>query len=110
MTFVTKLRLRSGDREALDRVVEDIRSAAERKGAELKGPHSRPPDRLRVPQYRSLDAVAEYSAWDYTVYARDLEIVGHDDLARSIASRDFPSSIHVEVEVERVDPVGSRDR
>ncbi|MFT4957219.1 MAG: small subunit ribosomal protein S10 [Halobacteriales archaeon] len=110
MTFVTKLRLRSGDREVLDRVVTDIRSRAERKGAELKGPHSRPPDRLRVPQYRSLDTVAEYPAWDYTVYARDLEIVGHDDLARSIASRDFPSSIHVEVEVERVDPVGSSDR
>jgi ribosomal protein S10 len=106
MTFVTKLRLRSGDREVLDRVVEDIRSTAERKGAELKGPHSRPPDRLQVPQYKSLEAVAEYPGWDYTVYARDLEIVGHDDLARRIAGRDFPSSIHVEVEVERQNPLG----
>jgi len=106
MTFVTKLRLESGDRAVLDRVVEDIRSLAERKGAQLKGPHSNPPTHCRVPQHASVDGTDRFDAWDYTVYSRELEIHGHDNLARQIAGREFPASLHVEVEVEQVRPMG----
>jgi len=106
MTFVTKLLLQSGDRPVLERVVDDMRSTCRRKGAELTGPHSNPPNSYRVPQYKGLDDDAEYSAWEYTVYERELEIHGHDDLAREVAQRSFPESIHVEVEVERVEPLG----
>ncbi|WP_135533578.1 30S ribosomal protein S10 [Halostella pelagica] len=106
MTFVTKLRLQSGDRAALERVVEDIRSAAERKGAELKGPHSEPPSRLRVPQHKRVDGGGRFSDWDYVVYARELEIHGHDELARRVTHREFPSSVHVEAELEQVSPLG----
>jgi small subunit ribosomal protein S10 len=106
MTFVTKLRLQSGDRPVLDRVVEDIRSTCRRKGAKLKGPHSNPPSRLRVPQYKCVGATEEFDAWEYTVYEREVEIHGHDELARQIAGRDFPASIHVEAEVEQVNPLG----
>lgn len=109
MTFVTKLTLQSGDRATLDRVVDDIRSTAERKGAELKGPHSNPPNHCRVPQYKRTAGTDtdEFSPWEYTVYSREIEIVGHDELARSIAGRDFPSPLHVEVEVEQISSVGS---
>lgn len=107
MTFVTTLRLQSGDRDALDGVVDKIRSAAERKGAEFKGPHSHPPERLRVPQYKRVDSDGRFDAWDYTVYRREIEIIGHDELASSIAEWDFPRSVHVEAEVRAINSTGS---
>ena len=104
MTFVTRLTLQSGDRAALEGFVEDIKSTAERKGAALKGPHPHPPERHRVPQPRRLHADDErtFPPWEYTVFTRKLEIHGHDDFARDVASREFPSSIHVEAEIEQI--------
>jgi ribosomal protein S10 len=106
MPFVTKLRLQSGDREALDSVVSDIKAAATRKGAELKGPHPKPPSRLRVPQCKRVGTDATFGVWEYTVYTRTLEIVGHDEFARAVAERSFPRSVHVTAEVERVRGTG----
>src|SRR5699024_7771245 len=40
MPFVTQLELTSGDRGALDRVVDGIKESAARKGVEFGGPHS----------------------------------------------------------------------
>ncbi len=103
MTFVTRLRLESGDRARLDAVVDEIRETAERKGAELKGPHSHPPTDLRAPQYRALERGGDrFEPWRYTVYNREVELVGRDDVAATIASGPFPDGIHVEVEIERV--------
>jgi len=101
MTFVTRLTLQSGDRAKLDAVVADIKESARRKGAELKGPHPRPPRELRVPQYKSVAGDAAYPAWQYTVYARELEIVGHQEFARTAAGQASPSGVHVSVEVEQ---------
>lgn len=103
MTFVTRLTLQSGDRAVLDGEVEAIQRTVERKGAELKGPHSDPPVSTRVPQYKSLERDGEeFPAWDYTVYTRELEIVGHDEVARRIAHREFPAGVHVQAEVEQI--------
>ena len=104
MTFVTRLTLQSGDRAALEGIVEDIKSTAEKKGAALKGPHSRPPERLSVPQHRRLHADDDrtFSSWDYTVFTRELEIHGHDNLARNVASQNFPDSVHIEAEVKQI--------
>jgi small subunit ribosomal protein S10 len=110
MPFVTKLRMTSGDRTVLDRVVDDIKTRAERKGAELKGPHSRPPSKLSVPQHQSVPPEGDggqFGSWSYTVYAREMEIVGHESFARQVTERDFPDSIHVEVEIERRAGIGS---
>ncbi|GAB7018141.1 uS10/mL48 family ribosomal protein [Halostagnicola sp. A-GB9-2] len=108
MTFVTRLILQSGDRAALDGLVEDIKETAERKGAALKGPHSHPPERLSVPQHCRLhnDDERRFSSWEYTVFTRELEIHGHDNLARNIASQNFPESIHIEAEVEQIHDMG----
>ncbi len=107
------MRLTSGDRDALDRVVADIKETAERKGIELTGPHSRSPTDLSVPRYRrsppgaaSEDDAAvatgdTFGTWRYTVYERELEIVGRDELVRRIAGQDFPDAVRVEVAVER---------
>lgn len=105
MTFVTRIQLQSGNRPALDRVVDEIRSTAERKGAELRGPHSAPPEHLRIPQYKSTsgEQARQFQSWDYTVYTRQLEIVGHNDLARQVATFDFPEGVHVEAELEQVE-------
>lgn len=105
MTFVTRIRLQSGNRPALERVVEQIQSTAERKGAELRGPHSDPSKRLNVPQYKTTsgDDSGTFRSWDYTVYTRQLEIVGHNDVARRATKMDFPSGVHIEVEVEQVE-------
>lgn len=107
MTFATRLRLESGNRDALTRVVEEICSMAEQKGAELKGPHSHPPEHLSVPQHKGLDVEDRFATWEYTVYRRELEISGHDDLAREITERSFPESIHVEAEIDPVSPMGT---
>ncbi|GGN17434.1 uS10/mL48 family ribosomal protein [Halarchaeum nitratireducens] len=108
MTFVTSLTLESGDRAALDGVVEDIRDTVRRKGAELKGPHSESPTQHFVPQYKRLDGERDtFEAWSYTVYRRRVEIRGADELARDIMSWDFPNSVHVTADIERVQHVGS---
>ncbi|AEH38562.1 uS10/mL48 family ribosomal protein [Halopiger xanaduensis] len=108
MTFVTRLTLQSGDRAALDGIVDDIKSTAERKGAALKGPHSHPPEKLSVPQHSRLhaDDDRQFSSWTYTVFTRELEIHGHDNLARNIAEQNFPDSVHIEAEVEQIRGTG----
>lgn len=110
MTFVTSLTLQSGDRAALDGVVGDIKRAAERKGAALKGPHSHPPRELSVPQYRRLHADDDRRGepWSYTVFTRELEIHGHQEFARQVATRSFPDSVHIEAEIEQIHGMGRR--
>jgi ribosomal protein S10 len=107
MTFVTTLTFSSGDRRVLKRVVGDIKSAAERKGVELKGPHPRPPKDYRVPQAKRLDADGgAFEPWSYSVYTRSMRIIGHDGFARETAQQSFPDGIHVEAEVEQVTGAG----
>lgn len=108
VTFVTKLRFRSGDRPALDEVVDDLKRLLERKGVECKGPHSDPPTDYTVPQHRDLAAGdALYDPWRYTVYSRRMEIHGSDRIAREVGLMSFPESVRVEIEVEQRSPVGS---
>ena len=108
MTIVTKLTLESGDRPALDGVVDTLREVARRKGAELKGPHSDAPAEYHLPQYKHLDGdgYARYDPWRYTVYTRRLEVVGHDELAQYVMNYDFPASVHVEMELEQLKGTG----
>lgn len=109
MPFVTTLTLQSGDRDVLERVVGDIKHRAERKGVELRGPHAESPEDLAVPQMKRLSATSErYSPWNYTVYTRRMEVVGHDEFAGAVATQAFPEGIHVDVDVERVSTPGSR--
>jgi ribosomal protein S10 len=108
MSFVTRLTLSSGDRAALDGVVDDIKQTAARKGAEMNGPHSNPPAELRVPLAKCVAGEESFGNWEYTVYERTVELVGHDGLARSIADWEFPSSVHVEVEVENIRSQGQQ--
>lgn len=102
MTIVTKLTLESGDRDALDGVVEDIRAMARRKGVEFKGPHAASPVERYVPQYKALDGdeTRQYDPWRYSVYGRRIELVGSEDLPRRILNRGLPDSVHIEVEIE----------
>ena len=103
MTFVTKLTLRGGDQAVLDETVDEIATFVSRKGAELKGPHPKPPTKLRVPLYRTLAGGEErFPDWEYTVYTRHIEIVGHDAVARAVAERDLPPSVFVSITVEQV--------
>ena len=107
MPFVTKLELTSGDRGALDRVVDGIKESASRKGVEFGGPHSAQPTEVRAPQSKRLSTGGErFPDWTYTVYSRTIEIRGHDEFARSAAGGEFPAGVHVEVEVEQVRGVG----
>ena len=108
MPFVTTIRLRSGDRAALDDLVEDMRRTAERKGVELRGPHTSPPASHRVPLYRRpTGAGGRFSPWDYTVFERVVELTGHDESVRRIAGQEPPRGVHVEVSVDQVRSVGS---
>lgn len=106
MSFVTRLTFQSGDRAALDSLVEDIKDSARRKGVQFKGPHAHPPEDFRVPQYKTVAAEDAFAAWNYTVYTREVDIVGHDEFAREVAGRDLPSGIHLSVEVEQVREMG----
>ncbi|MFB6143477.1 MAG: 30S ribosomal protein S10 [Halorientalis sp.] len=106
MPFVTTLTVESGDRHLLDDVVARVKEAAARKGVELKGPHPHPPDELRVPQSKTLVGDAEFEPWTYTVYTRTIEIVGHDEFARSVAEREFPEGVHLSAEIEQRNATG----
>jgi ribosomal protein S10 len=108
MTFVTKLTFESGDRALLDDFVTDLRENIERKGAECKGPHSRPPEELTIPQYSKLGPGDEFPAWHFTVYSRTLEIHGSDETARRVSQMEFPERVHVEIEVDQKKPLGYR--
>ena len=108
MPFVTKLRFQSGDRDALDDTVNGLREMLERKGAECKGPHTEPSERVRVPLYDRLGPGSELGTWGYEVFARRLEIHGNDHIAREVGHMDFPDSVHVEIEVEQKKPLGHR--
>lgn len=106
MTFVTSLTLESGDRARLDALVDEIRETAERKGAHLKGPHTHPPRSVSVSRYKRMEDGGDgFESWDYTVYRRELSIVGHDELAREIATRGFPDGIRGEADVKRSSPM-----
>jgi len=108
MPFVTKLTLESGDRRRLDSIVDEIKEQAERKGAELKGPHPQPPDHVRVPQSKTLGpSGGRFESWEYTVYTRTIEIIGYEEFARSVAGRDFDEGIHVEAAIEQRRHLGS---
>jgi ribosomal protein S10 len=109
MPFVTTIRLRSGDRAALDEVAEEVRRTAERKGVELRGPHTSTPRSHRVPLYRRPTGTSgRFPPWDYTVYERVVELTGHDESVRLIAGQEPPRGVHVEVSVDQVRSVGSR--
>ena len=111
MTTVTKLTLSSGDRGTLDGVVSEIVSVVERKGADLRGPHTSPPTDYRVPQSKTLtDEDEGFGSWDYTVYTRTIEIVGHDGVARVAATREFPPAVHVEIELGQIHAPGKGKR
>jgi len=101
MPFVTRLTLSSGDGDRLDSVVDDIKHRAERKGVELKGPHPKPPTRLTVPQHKGGGSGGTFGDWQYTVYTRVVEIVGHDEFARETAQRRYPDRIHVTVDIQQ---------
>ncbi|PSQ05956.1 30S ribosomal protein S10 [Halobacteriales archaeon QS_4_69_31] len=107
MPFVTTLEFASGDRRLLDDVVDDVKARAERKGVELKGPHPQPPTDYDIPQSKLLGADGpSFDSWRYTVYTRTVEIVGHDEFARSVAGDDYPDRIHVEAEIEQQRQLG----
>lgn len=108
MPFVTTLTLQSGDRDVLERVARGIKRRAERKGVELRGPHAESPVDVSVPQAKRLDADGgSFGSWQYTVYERRMEVVGHDEFARNVASRERPEGVHLDVDVERVSTPGS---
>jgi small subunit ribosomal protein S10 len=107
MPFVTRLTLQSGDRETLERVVTDIKERAERKGVELRGPNPEPQRDVTAPQYRRLDPDGgRFEGWTYPVYVRSIVIVGYDEFARNVAGDDYPSSIHIEADIEQVSNPG----
>ncbi len=104
MPFVTRLVLSSGDRGALDGAVEGLKRTAERKGLDLRGPHTDPPEQHRVPLYKRAppDEAGRYDPWSYTVYERRLEFTGHDETVRSLLDRDVPDAVRRTVEVTQV--------
>ncbi|AFK19176.1 30S ribosomal protein S10 [Haloferax mediterranei ATCC 33500] len=108
MTFVTKLTFQSGDKAVLDRLVGDLKEFVERKGAECRGPHADQPKQVSVPQYRTLQPGNQFSSWSYPVFTRRLEIHGADHIAREVGHKEFPDSVHVEIEVEQKKPLGHR--
>lgn len=97
------LRLTSGDRATLERVVEGLREEIQRKGAQFAGPHSDAPDEYSLPLYERLDGddARRFDQWSYTVYTRRMTVSGREQLARGVIDREYPDSVHVEAELDR---------
>lgn len=103
MSYVTKITLQSGDRAVLDETVAEIKTFVSRKGAEMAGPHPRPPTEFSVSQPKRLsNDGGRFDPWRYTVYTRELEIKGYDAVARTLATRDYPSSVHLSIQVDQI--------
>jgi ribosomal protein S10 len=107
MTFVTRLSFQSGDREALDETVNDLKEMLRRKGAKCKGPHTHPSERVRVPLHGDLAPDSRIDTWGYEVYRRELEIHGSDEIARQVGHQEFHDAVHVEIEVDQKTPMGT---
>jgi len=108
MTFVTKLSFASGDHDVLAETVQDLKSTLERKGAGVRVHTPRPP-RPSAFHFTNSSAPATSSRRGTTTCTSALmEIHGADDIAREVVGRDFPDSIHVEVEVDQKKPLGHR--
>jgi small subunit ribosomal protein S10 len=105
MPFLTRLTFSSGDVDRLDSVVSEVKTRAERKGVQLKGPHAEPPSTYNVPQHRGIGQ-GTFDAWQYTVYTRVIEVVDHNEFARQVAGREYPDSIHLTADVEQFSRVG----
>jgi ribosomal protein S10 len=106
MPFVTRLTLQSGDGELLDSIVTDIKEQAERKGVQLKGPHPKPPRRHGVPQFKDHSATDSFGNWEYTVYTRNIEIIDHNEFARTVAEREYPDRIYITADIEQYNQTG----
>jgi small subunit ribosomal protein S10 len=107
MPFVTRLTFRSGDSDRLESVVSALKTRAERKGVELRGPHAEPPSRYSVPQHAGVGE-GRFDDWGYTVYTRVIEVVDHNEFAREVAERDYPDRIHVTADIEQFSQTGDR--
>lgn len=106
MTYVTRITLQSGDRVVLDDTVAEIKQFVSRKGAEMTGPHPRPPTECSVPLSKSLTGgTARFPPWSYTIYSRDMVVKGYDSIARALAERTYPASVHVTLELDQVGSV-----
>jgi small subunit ribosomal protein S10 len=102
MRFATTLTLRSADRTALDETVADCKAMLERKGVEFRGPHPSPTRTVSVPLYDGSRG-ERCGEWTYTVFTRELEVLGRGELTRELAERSFPESVHIAIEVDQVE-------
>lgn len=102
MRFATTLTFTSADRTALDETVADCKGTLERKGAEFRGPHPSPTRTVSAPLYDGATGERR-GEWTYTVFTRELEVLGRGELARELAERSFPPAVHVALEVDQVE-------
>lgn len=107
MPYRTRLTLSSGDRRLLDDTVDRVCDVANRKGANLGGPHTKPTKTISVPLFRSTTAVDPIDTWEYTIYTRELVITGHDGVARSISQLSIPPGVAIDLRIESTEPVES---
>ncbi|MFP4591481.1 MAG: 30S ribosomal protein S10 [Halobacteriales archaeon] len=105
MPYRARFELESGDRGALEATVARLRELADRKGADVTGPHARPTRRVDVPMYLRHDATAPFRTWRYRVYTRHLEVVGHESVTRAIANVDVDPAVGVSLRIEPADAV-----
>ncbi|MFB6187175.1 MAG: 30S ribosomal protein S10 [Halobacteriaceae archaeon] len=103
MANKANITLKSGDKQTLERVVTNLKDQAQRKGIEVKGPHTDPPVEYQLPLFECLDASAAkyFDQWTYTVYSRRLQISGHNENLRDLLDQQFPESIKVELELDQ---------
>jgi small subunit ribosomal protein S10 len=102
MRFATTITLRSADRTALDETVAECKATLERKGVEFNGPHPSPTRTVSVPLYDGARG-ERCGQWTYTVFTRELEVIGRAGLTRELAERSFPPAVNVEFEVDQVE-------
>lgn len=92
--------MQSGDRIALDASIDRLRSLIEQKGGSLTGPHTRPAKSMAVPLYKTHLGDRRFGHWSYQIYSRHLEVIGHEGIAREVASFNLPSSISIAITIE----------
>lgn len=104
MPYRMMMTLASGDQRTLDATVDGIVETANRKGASVAGPHAKPTKTLQVPLSTSLDGEKTSRQWSYTVFIRELEIVGAESVCEAVMTAAHHESIDVDLTIETVSP------
>ncbi len=101
-TQLASIKLVSPDYKKLESVCSEIKSIAEKTGANVKGPIPLPTRKLVVPTLKSPcgDGSETYEHWQMRIHKRIMNIEADERTLRQIMRVQVPDQVHIEIELK----------